>query len=139
MGDFITETSSLTFIQTICSVIVEQANKYITEKGRFTFVLSGGRTPKDIFIELASNYQDKIDWSKVHFFWLDERCVGAEHQESNYKLAYDYLISKLDNVGSVNRMKGELSPAQAAQEYKQNLEVFFIDNEVLSSLIKPTS
>ena len=60
----------------------------------FTLVLSGGRT-KSYFKELVKNYKKNIDWKNVHLFWVDERCVSPFHDDSNYKLANDNLISKL--------------------------------------------
>lgn len=130
MENFIKTNSQNEFIETVCEIIKEEANKNIKEKGRFTFVLSGGRTPKDIFDELATNYKESIEWSKVHFFWLDERCVEATHEDSNYKLANDYLISKLSNVGSVHRIKCELKPVDAAEEYEKDLIEFFKSDDI---------
>jgi 6-phosphogluconolactonase len=126
----ITTTTHEKFIHTVCEVIKEQAGKSIQEKDSFTFVLSGGKTPKDIFVELAKNYKNSIEWRKVHFFWLDERCVEPDHEDSNYKLAYDQLLSKLNGVGSVHRMKGELEPREAAKEYAQDIKNFFSQAEV---------
>ena len=40
-------------------------------------------------------YIDSIEWSKWHVFWLDERVVPKDHEDSNYKLAYDGLLSKV--------------------------------------------
>jgi len=130
MDNIIKTKTQEEFVKTVCETIKEQAEKNIKEKDSFTFVLSGGRTPKAIFEELALNYKESIDWSKVHFFWLDERCVEPKHEDSNYKLAYDHLISKLDSVGSVNRMKGELNPQIAAKEYKEEILNFFGADEV---------
>jgi 6-phosphogluconolactonase len=125
MENFIKINSQEEFILNICEAIKEQANENIDKKGSFTFVLSGGSTPKDIFIQLSKNYKDTIDWSKVHFFWLDERCVEPNHIDSNYKLANDYLISKLDKVGSIYRIKGELEPSNGSDEYQKRLIAFF--------------
>lgn len=125
MNKIITTNSNQEFVKTICEIIKEEANKNIGKKGQFTFVLSGGRTPKAIFEELAINYKTAIEWSKVHFFWLDERCVEPTHKDSNYKLAFDHLISKLDEVGSVHRIKGELEPIVAANKYKDDILNFF--------------
>jgi 6-phosphogluconolactonase len=118
------------FANRISQIIVKRANESIKERGRFSFVLSGGSTPKYIFMDLAENHKNSIEWSKVHFFWLDERCVEPSHKDSNYKLAYDHLISKLESVGSVHRIKGEIYPNQAVKEYKLEMLNFFIDNEV---------
>lgn len=130
MDDIVKTASQEEFVKIVCEIIKEQANKSIKEKDEFTLVLSGGRTPKDIFDELALNYKDSINWSKVHFFWLDERCVGPNHEDSNYKLTYDNLLSKLVDVASVHRIKGELVPKQAAQKYKEELLNFFGVNEI---------
>jgi len=133
--NFIKTNSQKEFIETVCEIIKEEANKNIKEKGSFTFVLSGGRTPKDIFDELVLNHKESIKWNKVHFFWLDERCVDPLHEDSNYKLAYDSLISKLDVVGSVHRIKAELSPIKATKEYEINIKKFFNDNVVQFDLV----
>lgn len=126
----ISTNSKEEFVHVVCETIKEQANKSILKKGSFTFVLSGGRTPKNIFTELSTTYKNKIDWSKVHFFWLDERCVEATHKDSNYKLAFDNLISKLNQIGSIHRIKCKLDPKQAAKEYKEDLLKFFDFNEI---------
>jgi 6-phosphogluconolactonase len=130
LDNMIKTNSQEEFVNVVCETIKEQADKNIKEKDSFTFVLSGGRTPKAIFEELALNYKKSIEWSKVHFFWLDERCVSPSHKDSNYKLAYDHLISKLADVGSVHRMKGEIDPNQAAKEYKEEILSFFGADEV---------
>ncbi len=135
MNDIIECTNKNEFVKKICEIIFEQANLAIKKKDSFTFVLSGGKTPKSIFEELVLNYQESIEWSKVHFFWLDERCVSSTHDDSNYKLAYDYLVSKLNDIGSVHRIKGELEPSQAAKDYKQKILSFFRDKELIFDFI----
>lgn len=118
------------FLIETCKRILESYQESIEARGFFTFVLSGGRTPKLIFEELLNTYSTKFDWSKVHFFWLDERCVPSSHMDSNFKLAYDCLISKLDEVGSINRMEGELDPEIASQNYKSTILNFFKGKQV---------
>lgn len=119
------------FVSHICETIKKQAIENIRVKSFFTLVLSGGRTPKEIFKELAKNYKESIEWSKVHLFWLDERSVNAYHDDSNYKLAYKNLISKLDvAIGSVHRIKGELEPMWAETEYEKDIKLFFKRNAI---------
>lgn len=49
-----------------------------------------------IFRKLVeSPYVDSIDWARWHFFWVDERVVPKDHDDSNYKLAYDSFLSKV--------------------------------------------
>jgi 6-phosphogluconolactonase len=80
--------------------------------------LSGGSTPKEVFKELALYFKDAIDWSKVQFYWGDERCVPPDDGESNYKMAKDYLFSKLDvPKDNIHRIYGENDPEEEAIRY----------------------
>lgn len=118
------------FLKSTSQIIVQIANERIKESGKFSFVLSGGSTPKCIFRDLAENHQDCIDWSRVDFFWLDERCVDPSHEDSNYKLAYDHLISKLKSVGSIHRIHGEKYPIKAAEDYELDIVNYFLEEKI---------
>ena len=88
------------------------------QSDKVNIALSGGSTPKAIFDELAQSYADTIDWSKVHLFWGDERCVPPTDAESNYKMTVDHLLSKVDVPdANVHRVMGELSPGNACEIY----------------------
>jgi 6-phosphogluconolactonase len=67
----------------------------IDKTDSFTMALSGGTTPRLLFECLSNNYREKIDWGKIKFFWGDERCVGPENDESNYKMARLSLLDKV--------------------------------------------
>ena len=85
--------------------------------------LSGGSTPKEVFKELAEHFKNEIDWSKVQFYWGDERCVLPDDEESNYKMANEYLFSKIElPLGNIHRIKGENEPAKEAKSYADLLE-----------------
>lgn len=102
------------------------AARAIGERGKFSAALSGGSTPKRFFEILgAEPFKSAIQWKLVHFFWGDERCVPPDSPDSNYKMAYDLLISKLDVPESnIHRMKGEIDPQKAAAEYEAGLRTF---------------
>jgi 6-phosphogluconolactonase len=86
----------------------------------FHIALSGGSTPKAIFKTISANYKDKIDWSKVMIFWGDERCVAPSSDESNYKMAYDNLITNINIPGSnIHRIEAEKDPAREAERYAE--------------------
>ena len=104
--------------------IVEQAVRRIEKSGRFSLVLSGGNTPKFVFDKIVSKYHDEVIWSKIDVFWVDERCVGPSHQESNYGMAYKHLLAKV-NFNRIYRMKGELPPSLAASNYDQQIRSYF--------------
>ncbi len=118
------------FSEEICACIYECYQKSVEENGRFTFVLSGGNTPKAIFEYLADHYLERINWSKVYFFWLDERCTEPSNLDSNYFMAYQHLLSKLQVVGGVYRMKGEIEKKEAALTYLNELKHFFEGDDI---------
>ena len=130
MDNIVETTSQEEFVKSICEKIKEESFKRIKEKGKFTIVLAGGQTPKIIFDELILSYKNSIDWGKISFFWVDERCVAPTDKSSNFKLAYDHLLSKLDSVGSIHRIKGEIEVDKAAKDYQKDLINFFKGNEM---------
>ncbi|WBL42476.1 6-phosphogluconolactonase [Algoriphagus halophytocola] len=85
--------------------------------------LSGGSTPKIVFDYLASTFGNEIDWSKIKFYWGDERCVPPTDPDSNYKMTVDHLLSKID-IPSFNvfRVLGENEPEGEAERYSQVLD-----------------
>jgi 6-phosphogluconolactonase len=101
-----------------------RAEEAIDARGRFAVVLAGGSTPKATYDALARGYADELDWSKVHVFFGDERTVPPHHEDSNYRMAHEALLSRVP-VGSVHRMRGELPPAESAAAYEEELRQFF--------------
>ena len=83
---------------------------------QFCVALSGGRSARRFFSAVvAQSRLRKTDWVRVHFFWADERCVPADHPESNYKNARQELLLPMGIADSrVHRIPGELLPRQAA-------------------------
>jgi 6-phosphogluconolactonase len=91
----------------------------------FNIALSGGSTPKTLFSVLAEDFNGSIPWKNVHFFWGDERCVAPEDQQSNYKLAKQYLLDKI-NIPNTNihRIKGENDPVIESGRYANEIREF---------------
>jgi 6-phosphogluconolactonase len=88
-----------------------------------TLAVSGGSTPKYLFPVLAAA---KVEWSRVHLFWVDERCVPPTDAASNYKLAEDYLIHPAHIPHQqVHRIIGEIDPQTAAARYSSEIRGFF--------------
>ncbi len=108
--------------------VAEQFSAYFVEKAAeheaFHVALSGGSTPKIVFDVLAKNFADKVDWTKVHFYWGDERCVPPTDDESNYKMTVEHLFSKIDVPHeNINRILGEKEPNGEAMRYANLLEI----------------
>jgi 6-phosphogluconolactonase len=94
----------------------------------FTVALSGGSTPKKMFEILGNDERLKTQvraglWDYVHFFWSDERHVPPDHAESNYKLAYDSMLSPLGiREANIHRINGELEDVgEAARQYEDEI------------------
>lgn len=108
----------------------------IAGHGRFSVALSGGSTPQQLFRHLGASYRKKIAWDRVHLFWSDERCVPRDHEQSNFRLAYDELISRIWIPGeNVHRIKGELRPLEAARYYEAEMKKHFGEDLPVFDLI----
>lgn len=94
---------------------------------RFSAVLAGGSTPRPLYEMLASEpHRGRIPWVRVHLFWSDERTVPPNHEESNFRMAWTSMLSKLTiPPGNVHRIRGEIDPDDAAREYERELGGFF--------------
>ncbi len=96
-----------------------KARDAIAARGRFDLALAGGSTPKAAYALLAAEpYRSAIDWSRVRFFFGDERCVPPADPQSNFKSAQDALFGPLGIAPEqIFRMRGEIDPQLAAAAY----------------------
>jgi 6-phosphogluconolactonase len=103
------------------------ANAAVKSKGSFNVALSGGTTPKAMYSLLASAYASKLSWESVCFFWGDERHVGPDHAESNYRMVYEALLARVPvKQENVYRVPAEnQNPELAAEDYEKTLIKFF--------------
>src|SRR5258708_7618882 len=68
----------------------------LEQSGDFAVVLSGGSTPKPIYECLASsNHRARFPWAQAHWFWSDERCVHHDDPRSNFRMAWDAMLSRV--------------------------------------------
>ena len=107
----------------LADCFVDRAREAIAERGRFTVALAGGSTPRAAYALLAMEpRRSAVDWSKVVFFFGDERCVPPTNEQSNYRMASETLLSKLPIESSqIHRMHGEDDPGEAAVQYIEEL------------------
>jgi 6-phosphogluconolactonase len=79
--------------------------------------LSGGSTPKRVHQLLAST--PGVRWEHLHVYWGDERAVPPHDEQSNYRMAQESLLAHVPvPANQVHRMRGELDPRHAADEYE---------------------
>ncbi|GJL65293.1 MAG: 6-phosphogluconolactonase [Nitrospirales bacterium] len=95
----------------------------VERTGQMNVALAGGSTPKGLYRLLASEpYRSIIDWEKVHVYWGDERHVSPDHQDSNYRMAHESLLSHVPVIPDhIHRMQGELPKAADAAEAYEDL------------------
>ena len=80
--------------------IVRLCEQSILDHGEFSFMLSGGSTPRSLYELLATaKFTTQIDWTKVQIFFGDERCVPPDHPDSNYRMAHEAMLSKVPIPG----------------------------------------
>jgi len=104
----------------ICEVerFLEEATK---SERPYHVALSGGSTPLAIFNQLRE-VTSPGDWSNVHLYWGDERCVGPDHAESNFGNASRHLFEPMGLPGrQIHRIMGEEPPEDEAIRYGEHL------------------
>lgn len=103
------------------------AARAIAARGRFDVALSGGDTPRAMYRMLAASpLRDRVDWTRVHLFWGDDRAVPPEHPRSNFGMAQEALVAHVPiPAGNVHRIRGELDAGAAAEAYARVLDRHF--------------
>jgi 6-phosphogluconolactonase len=109
------------FVHDAAAFIREKARLAIAERNQFRIALSGGNTPRPVYQELAKT---DVQWERFFFTFGDERCVPPDHEKSNFRMAQESLFIPAGvPERSIARMRGEIDPPVAAQEYQEQLEV----------------
>ena len=103
----------------------DAAEHAVSTRGLARVAISGGSTPKAMFALLADPNQPfaaSVPWSKLHLYWVDERCVPPADADSNYRMTNEALLSKVPLPATqIYRMEGELPPDEAASRYETTL------------------
>ena len=113
-------------IEEVSEYVIELLQKECAKKTGGEYVslaLSGGSTPKKIFEYISKNAADRVEWSKIKFFWGDERCVPPDDNESNFKMTrvnlFDHISLPSENIF---RVLGEARPEDEAVRYGQVIQ-----------------
>ena len=95
----------------------------IIEGRQFNIAISGGSTTRILASQTALLNQDPGTWNHARFYWVDERCVPPDHEDSNYGLASEFLLRRLSlSHDQIFRMKGEDVPGMEAIRYASLLQ-----------------
>lgn len=114
--------------QTAAAEFLESARAAVQEKDSFSVALAGGSTPEVLYGLLAndSSLKVKVPWSKIQFFFGDERHVPPDDAESNFRMASEAMFSKAPiDSKQIHRIKGELKADEAAEDYERVLRASF--------------
>jgi len=109
----------------------------IAARGHFSVALAGGSTPRATYETLATlEFAQKVNWERVYVFWGDERLVPPEHEDSNYRLAFEAMLNIIPiPKENIHRMLGEAQPQDAARAYQESIRDFFIPHTPSFDLI----
>lgn len=102
----------------LCSLLIERII-HLSTNDRINIAVSGGSTPNMLFSMMGEPpYSDNLNWENINIYWVDERCVSPDDDESNYKMAYDYMLSKVAiPKENIFRIKGESDPYSEVLRY----------------------
>ena len=110
------------FIASAAAFILEKARTAMAERNEFRIALSGGNTPAPVYARIAAEAHD-FPWDPVRFTFGDERCVPPDDPQSNFRMARENLfVPAAVPEESIMRMRGEIDPQIAAQEYEDQLD-----------------
>src|SRR5205085_7032932 len=111
------------FVADAANFIVELAHTALAERNEFRIALSGGNTPRPVYSEIAQIGRD-LPWERILITFGDERCVPPDSPESNFRMAREALfLPAAIPEKSIVRMRGEIDPRIAAQEYQDQLDL----------------
>ncbi|MDL2305093.1 6-phosphogluconolactonase [Bacteroides sp. OttesenSCG-928-D19] len=112
--------------ETACALI-QYINKLLSEDvGKvYNIAFSGGLTPSIMYDLWANEFVETTPWKRIHFWWVDERCVRPENSDSNYGQMRNLLL----NVApipqeNIFRIKGEDDPRQEVARYTKMVKKF---------------
>jgi 6-phosphogluconolactonase len=92
--------------------------------GPFRVCLSGGSTPKTLYGLLASDeFRSRFPWSRVSWYWGDERFVPYDHPDSNYRMTREAMLAKAPvPAQNVHPVPTDGIPEDAARRYERTLQ-----------------
>ncbi len=109
------------FAAEAANFIAAEIRAAVTARGFCRLALSGGHTPRAVHAELVRIARD-LPWNHVQITFGDERCVPPDDAESNFRMARETLLDAIGiPPGNIFRIRGEIAPEEAANEYEHQL------------------
>ena len=125
----ITKNTEKSLINEFIDALKKDALERKKQNKRFSLVLTGGKSPINLYLKLAKY---KIDWSNIDLFWGDERFVSQKSKNSNYKLAYDTFIKKIKiNKNNLFSIKTNIkSVIKSSKNYSNLIKNYFKNKNI---------
>jgi 6-phosphogluconolactonase len=118
-----------TLAERAAQYFVEMVGEAVAGRGRARIAISGGSTPRATFQLLADPNQpwrSRMPWNDLELYWVDERCVGPDDADSNYRMTREALLDHVPlTPEQIHRIEGELEPQVAADKYESELRGSF--------------
>jgi 6-phosphogluconolactonase len=123
--NYYVEPDAASLAQRAANYFVEMVGEAVAGRGRARIAISGGSTPKATFQLLADPNQpwrSRMPWNDLDIYWVDERCVGPDDAESNFRMTREALLDHVPLAPEqIHRIEGELDPQAAADKYASEL------------------
>ena len=102
---------------------------------RFSFVLTGGKSPINLYKKLAKD--KNINWKKIDFFIGDERYVKEISKNSNIKMCKKYLLNKIGILNSqiYKISTNEQSVIKSSLVYEKKIKEYFFNKKICFDLV----
>ncbi len=85
--------------------IAQLLTEAVAARGVATMALAGGSTPRQVYRLLSAEPHDRaIPWEQVRLFLGDERCVPADHPDSNQRMVDESLLARLPHPPAFHPM-----------------------------------
>ncbi|QDZ13772.1 6-phosphogluconolactonase [Humibacter ginsenosidimutans] len=116
-------------VESVSARFLSKTADVIRDRGVAHVCLTGGTVGIAVLAAVSTSpARDALDWSKVHFWWGDERWVAGASDDRNEKQAREALLDGLDvpagNVHAFPSTDGGLSLDEAADAYASELASF---------------
>tara|TARA_Y100000590_G_scaffold18327_1_gene21850 strand:- start:4748 stop:5428 length:681 start_codon:yes stop_codon:yes gene_type:complete len=104
-------------------------------KSRFSFVLTGGNSPKNLYTTLSKT--KNINWKKIDFFISDERYVNENSRNSNIGMCNKYLFKKIKiTTNQINKISTNIKPlSKCASDYEIKIRKYFLNKKISFDLV----
>ena len=117
--------SSFELAEELAHELIRMIKEAVKKRILFSVAVSGGNTPKLLFSVLGDHFANSVNWKRVHFFWVDERCVPPDNSESNYGMTKHAFLEKIDiSDSNIHRIRGEDDPEKEAIRYSWEIAEF---------------